>query len=178
MSMSVNITAAVLFTNGKQFLVCHPTNSGPKRTWSFPKGLIDENETPYQAACREVEEETGIIIQEKYLAPIDIFPYKPDKKLFLFYYRVNVIDIDSLQCKSIFIDEDGKEKKEVDKYAWIDFEKSSKYLNRGQDQILQSVIQRIKNNFAIDAHFNPKYPELADRILYEYKDVFDYLKDR
>ncbi|SCZ52788.1 bis(5'-nucleosyl)-tetraphosphatase [Thiohalomonas denitrificans] len=30
------------------------------RNWDFPKGRVEENETPMQAALREVAEETGI----------------------------------------------------------------------------------------------------------------------
>lgn len=35
---------------------------GDKIGWGFPKGHIEENETPKDAAVREVEEETGISI--------------------------------------------------------------------------------------------------------------------
>lgn len=28
--------------------------------WDFPKGLVEEGETPFEAACRETFEETGI----------------------------------------------------------------------------------------------------------------------
>jgi 8-oxo-dGTP pyrophosphatase MutT (NUDIX family) len=30
------------------------------RNWDFPKGLVETGEQPFDAACREVEEETGI----------------------------------------------------------------------------------------------------------------------
>ncbi|MDX1442152.1 MAG: NUDIX domain-containing protein [Gammaproteobacteria bacterium] len=30
------------------------------RHWDFPKGMVEEGETPLEGACREVEEETGI----------------------------------------------------------------------------------------------------------------------
>lgn len=30
------------------------------RNWDFPKGIVEEGETPLEAACRETAEETGI----------------------------------------------------------------------------------------------------------------------
>ena len=39
-----------------------------KRYWSFPGGIIDEGETPRQAAAREVWEEVGIRIESEDLA--------------------------------------------------------------------------------------------------------------
>lgn len=45
----------VVNAEGKVALVHQNGNS-----WSFPKGGIDEGETPLQAAWREIEEETGL----------------------------------------------------------------------------------------------------------------------
>ena len=42
---------------GRQFLLLRHSGNGH---WSFPKGLIDNNETDLEAAIRELEEETGI----------------------------------------------------------------------------------------------------------------------
>ncbi len=48
-------------------VVLRETDSGPKflmlrafRHWDFPKGMVERGETPLEAACREVEEETTI----------------------------------------------------------------------------------------------------------------------
>ena len=48
-------------------VVVHESHSGQRflllrayRNWDLPKGLVERGEQPFAAACREVEEETGI----------------------------------------------------------------------------------------------------------------------
>lgn len=46
---------------------------GRSRRWQLPKGLVEPNELPEEAALREVEEEAGV--QTKLLAPIKTIEY-------------------------------------------------------------------------------------------------------
>ncbi|MBF0488744.1 MAG: NUDIX domain-containing protein [Nitrospirae bacterium] len=48
---------AVYEESGSQFYLLVQHNAGH---WAFPKGHAEGNETPYEAACREFREETGI----------------------------------------------------------------------------------------------------------------------
>jgi 8-oxo-dGTP pyrophosphatase MutT (NUDIX family) len=41
--------------------------------WGLPKGLIDEGETPAEAALREAQEETGL--QVEMVRPLDVIEY-------------------------------------------------------------------------------------------------------
>ncbi len=48
-------------------VIVHESDLGPRflllrayRNWDLPKGLVEAGEQPFDAACREVEEETGI----------------------------------------------------------------------------------------------------------------------
>lgn len=46
---------------------------GPIIRWQLPKGIVDKNETPEDAALREVREETGLVA--KIEAPIEKIEY-------------------------------------------------------------------------------------------------------
>jgi 8-oxo-dGTP pyrophosphatase MutT (NUDIX family) len=46
---------------------------GDQRRWQLPKGLVESDESPEQAAAREVREETGI--DGDLLAPIETIEY-------------------------------------------------------------------------------------------------------
>ena len=45
--------------DGRKVLLVQVKNMKGKKIWTFPKGHIEANETPRQAALREVLEETG-----------------------------------------------------------------------------------------------------------------------
>lgn len=66
-----------------------------KKTWCLPKGKIELNETPEQAAVREIKEETGIDakiikllgdIHYKFISPEDSALVIKDVRFFLFCY--------------------------------------------------------------------------------------------
>ncbi len=65
------------------------------KVWALPKGLVEKNETPQQAALREIREETGIdgkIIDE--LGEVSYWFYLEGEKYFktVKYYLVEYIN--------------------------------------------------------------------------------------
>ena len=73
-----------------RFLMCTP--GGPywehKYLWSFPKGHIEVNETPIEAAIREFIEETSIIINNNDdVNYIDLVKQNSNKKVYVFAKR-------------------------------------------------------------------------------------------
>ena len=61
--MKLEFSAGGLVYRGDRWLIRRPTpNDGYRGNlgWSWPKGWIDEGETPEQAALREVREEGGV----------------------------------------------------------------------------------------------------------------------
>jgi 8-oxo-dGTP diphosphatase len=49
----------ILIRDGRVLLVYRPRH----KDWSFPKGKLDDGESPIQTAVREVREETGYAVQ-------------------------------------------------------------------------------------------------------------------
>ena len=52
-------SAGGVLRDGDKVLLVQTTNLKGEPVWTFPKGLVEEGETPAQAALREVREETG-----------------------------------------------------------------------------------------------------------------------
>ena len=57
--------AGVALMNGENIFLIHPTGFHHKRSWGIPKGRIEKDETPDEAALREFREETGIKIKSQ-----------------------------------------------------------------------------------------------------------------
>lgn len=94
------VTCGVLLTDGEKFLICHPTGG---KWWDLPKGKQDPDETYAQTAVRELQEETGISVQEDQLEFIGVFDYRPEKRLALFRMMFETLpDPASLRCVSKF----------------------------------------------------------------------------
>lgn len=58
----MKVSAGIVIIYNKKMLLLHPTNSGKRKMWSFPKGGVEENETLKEAAIRETAEECDIHI--------------------------------------------------------------------------------------------------------------------
>jgi predicted NUDIX family NTP pyrophosphohydrolase len=64
---------------GLEVLLVHPSGAFNRRSpWGIPKGMIDGEETPEQAARRETMEETGVIAGE--LSDLGHVDYTRSKK--------------------------------------------------------------------------------------------------
>lgn len=98
--------------NGKVLMV----KASYKDHWTFPSGIVDDNESPRQAAVRETEEETGLIFNESNPTLLGVVYTASDGKTrerFNFCFATRVEDIDSLDIK---IPND-----EIEAYRWVEF---------------------------------------------------------
>ena len=134
-------TAACIITDKSRILVCHPTGAPWKRSWSLPKGIIDNNETAENAVIREIKEETGINLEKDKLISAGIYPYRTLKNMHIFLYNIDTINVSELKCISVFEQKPGIFAPEVDKYAWIVYSKAAEYLNPSQYKLCQEIIQ-------------------------------------
>ena len=69
-------SAGIVLYDGNSVLLVRHTEQArlPTGSYGFPAGRVEEGETPFDAAIRELEEETGLIASPQYLIPL------PEKK--------------------------------------------------------------------------------------------------
>lgn len=61
---TLQIAIGIIINSDDQFLIARRPDHVPGGGfWEFPGGKIEADETPYQALCREMEEELGIIVE-------------------------------------------------------------------------------------------------------------------
>jgi 8-oxo-dGTP pyrophosphatase MutT (NUDIX family) len=86
----MKVSAGIAVVWKKKILVAHSRNSSWFRSYTPPKGGIEEGEEAIDAAIREFKEEVGISIKKEVLTeePIDVFYLNPKggiyKKVILF----------------------------------------------------------------------------------------------
>lgn len=115
--------------------------------WTIPKGELNENEEPFDAAIREMKEETGIILKGNYL---ELTPVK-QKAGKLVYAWANEQDIDPSEIKSNEFEiewppKSGKKKlfPEIDKADWFDIKTAKEKINPGQLPLIEELIIKLK----------------------------------
>lgn len=114
---------AFVIDNENRLLIAHPTGL-PQDRWSIPKGLSDfEDVTFYNTACRELTEETGIIIDkfsyEMYELGCIEYLNKP-KALVGFAFFLDSVVTQQIVCTSTFLHKRyNVHLPEVDDFQWV-----------------------------------------------------------
>lgn len=142
----MEVTAGIfLITKSNKLLITHPTNS-PDNVWSIPKGLVDKNESTFEAAKRELLEETGIdlnlndIVDIRYYGKIKY----PKRKKYLTGYVVEIGHDEflnkKLECNSM-VHLPDKIFPENDDFKWVDFSEALKLIHVTQKKVLELYIE-------------------------------------
>lgn len=113
-------SAGIIVKYDRKYVLGHATGN---KHFDIFKGKMEEGETPIQAALRETEEESGLVIPPSTIEYLGCENYNKTKNLELFIAQLNNVkfDINNLSCYSTF-EEDGEEKKEMDYYGVFDFD--------------------------------------------------------
>ena len=148
--MSKTIAAGIFLVNKEnQILICHPTNH-PSDIWSIPKGKIEKDEEPLDAAIRETYEETNIDLKEATsFTPLEMQTYSHKKKSLLGFLVLETenpkVDFDSfeLKCNSNVPKARGGFP-EMDDYVWVDIEIARDLLHPTQVASLDKIEELIE----------------------------------
>ena len=109
-----SVSCGVIVTDGRRILIGHATRS-PR--WDIPKGMAEPGEDFAAAACRELQEETGLVARENELLPLGVRPYRSGKDLALFLWRPAAMpDPNGLVCVSCFSWQ-GRDLPEFDRFG-------------------------------------------------------------
>jgi 8-oxo-dGTP pyrophosphatase MutT (NUDIX family) len=109
--MATTLSCGILVFNGRgELLLGHASGASH---WDIPKGVAEPGESPREAAVREAAEE---------LLDLGRRAYRPGKDLHLFTTRVDGVEPKDLVCTSTFVDRHGRERPELDRFAWVPWE--------------------------------------------------------
>lgn len=127
--MKTTTCAMVLIDKDGNILACHGTGKPADTGYDFPKGCVDEDETHFEAACREMKEETGLTLESLYKNNLiavaqqldgGIHKHNNHKDIHLFLCPLKEFPkIESLECTSFFTAPNGKEFPEMNGYKII-----------------------------------------------------------
>jgi 8-oxo-dGTP pyrophosphatase MutT (NUDIX family) len=132
-------SSGIIITDGEQFLIGHVTNSS---FWSVPKGLVDPGESEIDAAVRETQEETDIIIAPETLTYLGKFPYRDKKDLSLFVYKTETKSLpptSMMKCDSVVFVSELEGFPEIDSFQYVKFSEMEQYLNKSMFALFQKI---------------------------------------
>lgn len=103
----------------KKILVCHSTNAS-LNSWSIPKGLKNTNEGIFEAASRELNEETGVSLKKLNILQIYPLPsvkYQKQDKILESFLVITDTDLTNHHfiCRSLVNDKIP----EVNRWKWV-----------------------------------------------------------
>jgi predicted NUDIX family NTP pyrophosphohydrolase len=116
--------------------------------WTIPKGELNENEEPFDAAMREMKEETGIILKGNF---IELTPVKQKGGKLVYAWAkeqdVDLSDIKSNEFEMEWPPKSGKKKlfPEIDKADWFDLKTAKEKMNAGQLSLIEELIIKLKS---------------------------------
>lgn len=174
------VSAGILIIYNNKLLLIHPTNSSWHGSYGFPKGRLDNNESPIDAAIRETEEEIGITIP---LSKLDKKAYslsysfnKNKTKIYktTYYFICKIDDLSDIGLDKEVVPKNQLQLAEVDWAGFVDYKEAKKRLGRAFQPLLQHYNQNesMGNNLpiALPVSGTMKYIETYEEFINKLKD--------
>jgi 8-oxo-dGTP pyrophosphatase MutT (NUDIX family) len=126
---------AIVWEN--RILLVHPTNSSWKKaTCGIPKGKLEPGEDPVSGALRELEEETGIVLNENQLESesysVDFYNGKGEPDGSLIYFVCSISDLAEIGLDSDRVPKSQLQLEEVDWGKFVSAEEAYPICTRNQ----------------------------------------------
>ncbi len=125
-------------------LIGHITNT--PNSFSIPKGLKDLGESDWDAAVRELREETSIEYHNLnviYQYEFDLVKYEKYPKQLKAYLSIFDNDMPYTHCSSMFLTKEGVEMPEIDYFKWVTINEAYSYLTGPQLINLKQIEEHV-----------------------------------
>jgi predicted NUDIX family NTP pyrophosphohydrolase len=116
-------------------------------SWSIPKGLFDEEETPLEVAEREFKEETGFDIDGEFIQLGEL--KQPSGKIIQAWAIEKDLDITKIKSNNFELEwptNSGKIRKypEIDRGQWFGISQAKKKILKGQVSFIDVLLKKLK----------------------------------
>lgn len=129
----IEYSAGILFIYKNKLLLVHPTGKSWYGSYSYPKGKIEKNETPLDAAIRETKEEIGI---DTPINLLDKKQYQLNYKIknkgqkIAFYYICRINNLSDINLNNEVVPKNQLQLNEVDWAGFVDYNDAKKRLSK------------------------------------------------
>ncbi len=139
--------------NNQQLEVLLAHNGGPffarkdNGWWTIPKGLIEPDEDPVQAAKREFKEETGIDLPAGDLTPLGSVRQRNNKDVHAWAIEAD-IDVSHFVSNTFSVEWPPKSGKtedfpEIDKVQWFNLKQAKVKANSAQVELIDRLVEHL-----------------------------------
>lgn len=130
-------SCGIIVTDGTRLLLGHASRS-PR--WDIPKGGVEPGESFAAAACRELREETGLVVPREALRPLGVQPYLRNKDLALFAWVVDALpDPATLACAAFFVLPNGARLPEFDRFGLYTIAEALPLVGKNLARLLSAI---------------------------------------